>query len=431
MGVIKVLGLVLVTTVVGAACTKTVNECNSDSDCKDVAYPFCDVNGEFAASGGAKNVCTIVPPDCPIERCGCSPGATTCSSDQLSVCNSDGKSATLSACALGCATTNDRCKTFVPSNGLNAALVAAVGTSDVIIPDGSTLDTNTGMIFDPSHFPISVGSIVVTQTNGIDIRAYYALSFDLGSVTITGSKAVAFVATGPVTVSGLVTANARGHTPGAGATISGACIGPTSSGNSVGGGGGNATAGGRGVDTSNPTPVPGGDAQAGFGVLAGGCMGGGANGGGGGGAIQIDSLTKITVNPAVGARRGILNVGGGGGGDGAGGGGSGGLVVLESPQVVIGGAITANGGGGGGGLNDPGADATPDGSTAFGGSNSQFLSYGGSGATISSPVGDAYQGGAGGGALGRLYVKSADGTFSAAGSSLISATPVSSTLVIQ
>src|ERR1700693_4653596 len=85
----------------GAGCTKTVNQCSADSDCTDVAYPFCDVNGEFPPSDGVKNVCTIVPANCPIERCGCSPGATTCGGDQLSTCNQDGKSTTTSTCSLG------------------------------------------------------------------------------------------------------------------------------------------------------------------------------------------------------------------------------------------------------------------------------------------------------------------------------------------
>ena len=34
-----------------AACTKSQSEkCTTDADCKDVTYPFCDVNGEFSAS---------------------------------------------------------------------------------------------------------------------------------------------------------------------------------------------------------------------------------------------------------------------------------------------------------------------------------------------------------------------------------------------
>ena len=51
MGVNKLLGVV--TVMLWAGCTKTVNECSSDTDCKDVAYPFCDVDGQFGPSGGA------------------------------------------------------------------------------------------------------------------------------------------------------------------------------------------------------------------------------------------------------------------------------------------------------------------------------------------------------------------------------------------
>ena len=42
--------------------SKTISECSADSDCKNLAYPFCDVNGEFPTSGGNTNVCTIIPP---------------------------------------------------------------------------------------------------------------------------------------------------------------------------------------------------------------------------------------------------------------------------------------------------------------------------------------------------------------------------------
>jgi hypothetical protein len=61
-----------------AACSKRVNFCDSDKDCSDPAFPFCDVDGQYAPSGGMTNTCTIVPPDCPVERCGCQPGVTTC-----------------------------------------------------------------------------------------------------------------------------------------------------------------------------------------------------------------------------------------------------------------------------------------------------------------------------------------------------------------
>jgi hypothetical protein len=40
------LGLLAV-GLLGVGCTKTVNQCSVDSDCDNVAYPFCDVNGEY------------------------------------------------------------------------------------------------------------------------------------------------------------------------------------------------------------------------------------------------------------------------------------------------------------------------------------------------------------------------------------------------
>src|SRR5579862_1885289 len=121
----------VVAVAVLAGCTKHVS-CDSDADCKDPAYPFCDVNGEYPASGGEKNVCTIVPDNCPVERCGCMAGAVlSCTGDQVTTCAPDGMSTTMDTCALGCAPDGTRCLTFDPSNGLGGALAMAEGESDV------------------------------------------------------------------------------------------------------------------------------------------------------------------------------------------------------------------------------------------------------------------------------------------------------------
>src|SRR4051812_37307972 len=93
----------LLLALTGAACSQKANQCSVDSDCSDIAYPFCDKDGEFSASGGEHNVCTVTPPDCPVERCGCTSGAEACIGDQHTTCAADGKSQTLETCALGCA----------------------------------------------------------------------------------------------------------------------------------------------------------------------------------------------------------------------------------------------------------------------------------------------------------------------------------------
>ena len=49
-------GAWLVVALAAAGCgTKRVNVCNADTDCKDPSFPFCDVNGQYPASGGEKN----------------------------------------------------------------------------------------------------------------------------------------------------------------------------------------------------------------------------------------------------------------------------------------------------------------------------------------------------------------------------------------
>lgn len=155
---------VLAVLVFAAACTtKQQNKCSSDGDCTNPAYPFCDVDGEFDPSGGAKNVCTIVPPDCPVERCGCSPGATACIGDQLTMCDVGGTSETSTTCALGCATDGTRCLAFEPSNGLGPALTAAANEPAVTIPDGATINTDTGEVKTSGGIAIAVNSLAVSQ----------------------------------------------------------------------------------------------------------------------------------------------------------------------------------------------------------------------------------------------------------------------------
>lgn len=178
------MGTVLLVASATAACgTKRVDICNTDSDCTNIAYPFCDVNGEYSASEGETNVCTIVPPDCPIERCGCSPGATTCDQDQLVVCNTDGMSTTTTGCTLGWADAKDHCLTFEPSNGLGTPLAGASTQPDVTIPDGSYIDTDSGTVSGPNG-TIAVESLLVSQPSG-DIRVFVANTFTISSVKIT------------------------------------------------------------------------------------------------------------------------------------------------------------------------------------------------------------------------------------------------------
>ena len=417
-----------------ASCTKRINECDSDADCTNPAYPFCDVDGQYAASGGQKNVCTIVPPNCPVSRCGCDPGAVTCGSDTLLTCNADGKSQTMATCSLGCEGDGTACKTFAPSNGLGAALGAADSGSDIVFPASVLIDTDTGVVVDSGNLPVAVSSLVVTS-DGADIRVYAAHSFAITTAYVSGSKSIAFVAPGEIVLNGALFARASNDEGGPGASFA-----PASSdgvnGNGGGGGGGNGTAGGYGADGPGLVSAPGGAALLTFEPLVGGGYGGegsaGFPSGAGGGAVELVSLTSIDV-----ASGGVIDVGGGGGDDGAGG-GAGGTVVLEAPTVTIDGTLAANGGGGGG-CGASGSDATEDETPAAGVScgTSPKISYSGAGGTVTSAAGNGHSTLAGtasfggGGAVGRAAITTQSGTYAAGSGSIVSAAVTSAQLVAE
>jgi hypothetical protein len=422
--------------VLAGGCTKRVNVCYSDADCKDPGYPFCDVNGEYPASGGEKNSCTVVPDNCPVDRCGCTPGAVlACTGDQLTTCAADGKSTTMDTCALGCASDATRCLTFDPSNGLGDALTMAAGEADVVLPVGATIDTDLGTIVGPGGSPIAITTSVVDQPAAAQLRVFSAHSLTVNDARVVGSRPLALVAYEQVTVQGMIDASARGQSAAVGAQelpamcasmanqtfncTSGSITRAVTHG---GGGGGNAATGGRGggVGTLGGTPFIG------FEPLAGGCRGGGLDdaagnplsaGGAGGGAVEIVSLRQVTLSNG-----GFIHVGGGGGGV-TSGGGSGGTVVLEAPQVQITGAasgIAANGGAGGG-CNLSGADATANVSPAPGPTCGNYSGGNGATSTVGAADGayctsgclpcDTTAFGGGGGAIGRVRIATKDGSY--------------------
>ena len=448
--------IVAVLAVVGCG-TKRVNVCSSDADCMDPGYPFCDVNGEYPASGGEKNVCTTVPDNCPVDRCGCTANAVlSCVGDQLMTCGADGKSSVTSTCALGCAADGTRCLTFEPSNGLGGALTMAAGEGDVTIPAGAKIDTDLGTVVDGNGVPVAVRSVQVAQTGAPTIRAFIAHSLVVNNVTVHGANALAFVATEKVTLQGVVNAAGRASTNGPGSEASPfTCAGMTAqqyvctagaSMNTItpgGGGGGDAVMGGN---TGGGSPVVG------FMPLYGGCRGGdlqnssGATlgmGGGGGGAVEVVSLSAIVFTSD-----GFIDVGGGGGNSSCGG-GSGGVVILEAPDVQLSGSstgITANGGAGGG-CGGNGADATMTTSPAPAPTcTSGGYSAGAGGTEMTAPGSSAYcvpgggifcvpcdgtPYGGGGGAVGRLRVATKDGTYALLGAPVLSVAVSAAVLVAK
>ena len=417
-------------------CTKSVNRCESNDDCSDVAYPFCDALGVYPASGGEKGVCTIRPPDCPAEQCGCTPGST-CVGGVLTTCAADGMSTSDTMCSLGCGTPSDHCATFVPSFGVSSVLASADAVGGVSITAGSTISTDTGVILDRDGNSIAMPSSLIPQLDGPDIRVFYAKTQSIDDVRVLGTKSVSFVASGPMVVHGILDISARTASAGPGALEAGDSIGIyRADGPLVNeGGGGNGTDGASGLSGASSVA---GRAYAGA-LLVGGGRGADAahGGGGGGGAIQLVSLDSVSITGAIRASGG----GGKGGADGAG--GAGGTIVIEAPTVGISGVIAANGGAG----SVCGADAPdgpPDGSPAvaqacdvtatgvhhiYGGDGGTGTALPTPGAGFTTPTLSAPR--VGGGAAGRVIVRDGDGMFSVPTGVVVSAVLTVGMLQIQ
>lgn len=318
-------------------------------------------------------------------------------------CGSDGTSTRVIDCPLGCATTAEKCVDVAPSNGLAGYLDQArddATVRDVTFAGSSTIDTDSGVIMN-GDIPLDIATSV---TNGIRVYMFKNLSIQ-GTVKVTGTMPIAFVADGNVEITGIIDVSADMYTSGPGGVTSGACIGGDIAGaqNNIpgGGGGGRFQPGGRGGNAYNG--ASGGAAGAArpeptIEPLVGGCRGGEArylvfptpppNGGGGGGALQISATGRIELT----ATGKIDASGGGGSGPGPGpGGGAGGAVLLEAPIIVLDGpgvVISTKGGGGGGARGStaaPGADGGTDPEPAAGGSLSGYAAGGAGGTEAAAP----------------------------------------------
>lgn len=441
-----------------SACTKNNPAyCNNDAECTDSGRPFCDIEGQYPESDYTGHACSVTPAGCPIERCGCAPGESlACSGDQVTICAADGHSTTSEICSLGCATSQPRCSTFTPSNDLEAALSDAALQPDVVLPPGSHIDTNLGLVQDSSGASIAVTTTLVSQNGGASmIRALEARSFVIDDVAVSGEYALAFVAPKSIVVRGRIDASAKYAVAGPGGQEAPAvCAGGDTRIDPPGctgvncyakgaGGGGNATSGGAGGG-ENAFGAPAGTLIPTFVPLVGGCRGGRlfnsdgttlvTSGGAGGGAVQLVSSEAIRLTTV-----GLISVGGGGGYSTTGG-GSGGTVVLEAPTVELNGAgtgIFANGGAGGG-CSAAGADALLTMNPARGPQCSPRSA--GDGGTAIYPVtsGEVCMGscslrydGGGGGAVGRVRIGTKDGTYQTMGGAQISAVVTTSMLVVH
>lgn len=259
------------------------------------------------------------------------------------------------------------------------------------------------------------------QAGGPDLCLLYFDEITIegtGALSARGSRPLALVAKGIMTVAGTIDVSSKRGAPtptrGAGSAPSAGCVAGTAPTSANGGGAGGTlgTSGGNGGNGTNSSVggIAGNELSA-LSVVRGGCDGqeggigtlapGGAAGPGGG-AVYLAAASLIVSGK-------VLAGGGGGSGggayDGGGGGGSGGVIVLQSSATVATGQLIATGGGGGEGsfnlaLGANGADATT--ATPAEGGSAGGAGNGGAGATeevgvAGSPSGAGGGGGGGGG----------------------------------
>ncbi|MEZ4398886.1 MAG: hypothetical protein R3B06_02645 [Kofleriaceae bacterium] len=305
----------------------------------------------------------------------CTPGQDVCAGDVLTTCDADGQ-ATVTTCAFGCAATNDRCYDLDPSNGLAAALDAARDAQPLALSGQAVIDTSTETVVDGNGLAVTVAARIISG-GPVEIFAISVKSLDVFDVRVQGSRALAILSDGDVTIGGTLSVSAEHAYPGPGSISSGPCVGGSGAamGSAYSGGGGGgfgsvggrggwagaAPAGARGVIAGDATLVP----------LRGGCRGGTrlasddpapsllAAPGGGGGALQLSARGRLTISPSA----FIAANGGGAKGntqpitpscftnglcDAGAGGGAGGAILLEGAGLVVAstGGIVANGGAG-------------------------------------------------------------------------------------
>ena len=423
----------------------------------------CGSVNEDKGDGGVDGLVADAAVDMEIDAPPAACTQTTCTNDTLSVCNtSAGMVERTEHCNLGCFD-QTRCNHIEPSNGLASSVDQAASQPDVTLPDGTTINTDTGTVTGPSG-TIAIATSTVAQTSGPSIRVFVGRSFTVGSVRVRGSLPLALVARTTITVRGVLDVSADGPSagpggsicsPGAGGAPGSGLYQRTPANNSGGygmyvwtqnggGGGGFGTSGGGG-GTSTTTFADGAPGPANGTVtmvpLRGGCAGHAAiesYRGAGGGAVQLVANEEVHLVNA-GGNRGIIDAGGGGGHAGTlgllndmdtspvygvAGGGSGGGILIEAGKITLDDetAILAGGGGGGGyGACTPepnGADATPSAPASGGacaGAVRPAASGGAGGTTGAGDIGgdsNAGLGGAGGGGggLGRIRMNTRDGS---------------------
>ena len=266
----------------------------------------CNATGD----GTVSTSCNGFGCDATAGRCNaCTPSTVACQGDSLVTCGADGSvTGTPVSCALGCdgSGATPACNVLEPPN-LAAATCDTDGTKDLAIATG-TVAMDTGGACDA----------VVNQSGGpaICVMKYAHVGIASGAtLRVTGTRALAIVATATLTVDGTIDASADAANgtiaavagPGAPLTA-GDGAAPTGSGStSMGGGGGGGAA--KGAAGSSVTSGGGGAGGAITGAASlvplvagssgganGGAGGSVANGGLGGGGLELVSCGALTIS---------------------------------------------------------------------------------------------------------------------------------------
>lgn len=329
---------------------------------------------------------------------------------------------------------SDMTAPFVPSHVGAAYLdpsAAALGSLTEIDTENLTVRINGGA----PDFPPAGTKLVIDDPTGLAVLVVGAFTVDK-DVNVIGNRGLVVVASGPVTISAVVRANAVRSAGGPGALTMGDGVGANgeqgcTNRESGGGGAGHGTDGAQGGDALvGLVCQTGGVAGKKYGplisdFLAGSPGGTGGRrsddcttsvGGAGGGAIQVTSTVSVTITATGG-----INASGGGGSGGCdqprktagGGGGSGGTIFVEGPTIDNAGKLAANGGGGGSGGDNAGGNPGEDGKLgsdqaaggAANGGNSGAGGAGGAGTASPAKPNNARNAGGGGGAVGYIYLR--------------------------
>jgi len=444
------------------------NDCTPNQpQCDGTYLVTCTADGLVAQSDLCVHGCNDQRAQCN----DCTPNQPQCDGDHLVTCDPTGQVGTTTACPLGCnhGAVPARCYTFTPTALEESDLHA--GLSDLVITTQITIDTDAQTI---DGAPPPSSRVATQPDNGPDLFVVHYRDISIlstATLTVTGSRGLALVASGRLDVWGLIDGAAtRGLAgPGGRDTFDPPLPSPTSDGaagtphadcgsEATGGGGAaHCAAGGSGGFTISPNH-PGGAGGAAVPItpsplptptpapwtpLRGGSAGGRSGfgwyvGGAGGGVIALVAAQEIsiacTTSPGVTPTCGHLDVSGGGGTGYGAGAGAAGTILLEAPTILLSGTIHAVGGGGAcGGIPWPGTDGAQGGQ----GCNSPDLNgHGGNGGLAEnrlwSPTGgsgmavfcnDPTSAGGGGASAGRILIRTAPAALTVAPEAVLRAAP--------